>query len=267
MNLLIVGAGAMGRWVADTVDAEVAFLDRDIDAAETAAATVGGRAVSLDTAERFDAVCLAVPMSAVTTSIETYAPLADRALFDVTGAMAAPVAAMREHAPDRERASFHPLFAPRNAPGNVAVVTDQSGPVLDTVREDVAAAGNHVFDTTVEEHDEAMETVQAGAHTAVLAYALAARDVRGEFATPVSAGLSDLVTTVTDGSPQVYAEIQSVFEGADGVADAAARIADADAEEFETLYREVAARFDLASRMGETKHAGDSSVASSGDER
>ncbi|SFL12940.1 prephenate dehydrogenase [Halogranum rubrum] len=244
MNLLIVGAGAMGRWVADTVDADVAFLDRDADAAETAAEAVDGRVVPVDTEERFDALCLAVPMSAVIDTIEVYAPLAERAVFDITGVMAAPVAAMREHAPDCERVSFHPLFAPRNAPGNVAVVTDESGPVTDAIRDDMTAADNHVFETTVEEHDEAMETVQAGAHTAVLAYALAAGDVRDEFATPVSAGLRDLVETVSDGSPQVYSEIQSVFEGADDVAAAAAQIAAADDDEFESLYHDVSSRFE-----------------------
>ncbi|SEO78141.1 prephenate dehydrogenase [Halogranum amylolyticum] len=243
MNLLIVGAGAMGRWVADTVDADVAFLDRDADTAETAAEAVAGRVVPVDTEERFDAVCLAVPMSAVIDTVEIYAPLAERAVFDVTGVMAAPVAAMREHAPDCERVSFHPLFAPRNAPGNVAVVADEPGPVTDTVRERMAAADNHVFETTVDEHDEAMETVQAGAHTAVLAYALAAGDVREEFTTPISAGLRELVETVADGSPRVYAEIQSVFEGADDVAAAAAELAAADDEEFEALYHDVAERF------------------------
>lgn len=243
MNLLIVGAGAMGRWVAETVDADVAFADRDVDAAETAAEAVDGRVVALDTDERFDAVCLAVPMSAATDAIETYAPLAERALFDITGAMAGPVAAMADHGPELERVSFHPLFAPTNAPGNVAVVVDEAGPVTDAVRDDMAAAGNHVFETSVEEHDEAMGTVQSSAHTAVLAYALAAGDVREEFATPVSAGLHDLVATVTDGSPQVYSEIQSTFAGADDVAAAAERIAEADAETFETLYREVAERF------------------------
>ena len=29
MNLLVVGAGEMGRWLADTVDADVAFTDAD----------------------------------------------------------------------------------------------------------------------------------------------------------------------------------------------------------------------------------------------
>lgn len=244
MNLLIVGAGTMGRWVADTVNADVAFADRDVAAAESAAEAVDGRTVPLDTGERFDAVCLAVPMSAVTDAIETFAPLAERAVFDVTGAMAAPDAAMREHAPDRERASFHPLFAPRNAPGNVAVVVDEPGRVTDAIREDMADAGNHVFETTVAEHDEAMETVQASAHTAVLAYALATAetDVREEFATPISAGLWDLVETVTDGSPRVYAEIQATFDGADGLVTAAERIAGADSETFEELYRDVADR-------------------------
>lgn len=253
MKLLIVGAGEMGRWTADTlaaapdVDVGVAFADADADAAREAAAARDARAVPRDTDERFDAVCLAVPISAVEAAAERHAGSAERAVFDVAGAMAEPLAAMRERAPDRERASLHPLFAPARGPGNVAFVPDAAGPVIESVREAVAAAGNRVFETTAAEHDEAMESVQAGAHAAVLAYALATDDVRGEFATPVSAALDELAATVSGGTPRVYAEIQRTFGGgADAVADAAARVADADDDAFEALYREVAARTDPA---------------------
>jgi prephenate dehydrogenase len=238
MDLLVVGAGAMGRWVADRLDA-AAFADADPDAATAAAASRDARTVPLDGAERFEAVCLAVPISAVTAAVETQAPRAERALFDVTGVMEPAVTAMREHAPDRERLSLHPLFAPENAPGNVAAVHDERGPVTAAVRDRLAAAGNEVFDTTPEEHDTAMGTVQAGAHAAVLAYALAAEEVRPEFTTPVSGRLDDLVATVTDGSPRVYREIQETFPGADRVADAARRVAGADGEAFDRLYREA----------------------------
>ena len=239
MDLLVVGAGSMGRWVGRTVTADVAFADVDDGAARDAAASVGGRAVGLDTDETFDAVCLAVPLSVVGRGVREYAPRADRAVFDVSGVMTVPVEAMRRHAPDRERTSLHPLFAPENAPGNVAVVADAGGPVTEAVLDDLREAGNRVFETTPAEHDEAMETVQAAAHAAVLAFGLAAGDVREEFDTPVSAGLTDLVATVTDGSPHVYREIQEAFPGADRVAEAARRIADADGDEFESLYREA----------------------------
>ncbi|MFD1634717.1 prephenate dehydrogenase/arogenate dehydrogenase family protein [Haloplanus ruber] len=241
MELLVVGAGEMGRWIAQTVDRPVALADVDAAAAERAAADLGAgvRAVPTDTSETFAAVCLAVPVSAVDAAVERYAPRAERAMCDVTGVMAAPVTAMRAALPDRERVSMHPLFAASNAPGNVAVVADSPGPVTDAIRATVAAAGNHTFETTVEEHDAAMETVQAGAHTAVLAYALAAADVREEFATPVSAAMDDLVTAVTGGTPRVYREIQETFDGADAVARAARRVADAEGETFEDLYREA----------------------------
>lgn len=242
MRLLIVGAGDVGRWVAETVDADVAFADTDADAARNAAAAVGGRAVPTDTDERFDAVCLAVPIPAVADAVAGYASNAERAMVDVSGVMAGPVEAMREHLPDKEHASLHPLFAPSRAPGNVALVADAPGPVVEAVRTDLEAAGNRVFETTPGEHDEAMETVQAGAHAAVLAYALAAAEVREEFATPVSACLDDVVETVTEGTPRVYAEIQEAFGGADAVAAAAERVASADREAFETLYREAASR-------------------------
>ncbi|MFC6825810.1 prephenate dehydrogenase/arogenate dehydrogenase family protein [Halopelagius fulvigenes] len=242
MEVLVVGAGAMGRWAGETLAAEfdVAYADRDPEAAARAAAEAGGRAVSLDAEESFDAVCLAVPISAVREAVRAHAPKAERAVADVTGVMDAPVAAMRAAAPDRERVSLHPLFAPENAPGNVAVVADAPGPVSDAILGAIADAGNEVFETTATEHDAAMETVQAGAHAAILAYALAAEDVREEFATPISAGLEELVEAVTTGTPRVYREIQESFPGADRVAEAARRVADADGEAFEDLYEEAA---------------------------
>ena len=243
MELLVVGAGAMGRWLARTVTVPVAFADVDPTSAHGAVESLADdhevRHVPLGTDETFEAVALAVPISAVESAVATYAARAESALLDVTGVMALPVAAMREHAPGLERVSLHPLFAPQNAPGNVAVVADAPGPVTDALRTDLADAGNHLFETTPAEHDRAMETVQASAHTAILAFALAADTVRPEFSTPVSAGLGDLVETVTGGEPRVYAEIQDSFDGSEAVARAARRIADADPETFAALYREA----------------------------
>src|SRR6056297_3279971 len=105
MKFLVVGAGEMGRWFGGAIAAhaeagdaddetDVAFADTDPEAARAAADAVGGRAVALSTDERFDAVCIAVPMSAAESAIERHAPTAERALVDVTGRMADPVAAM-----------------------------------------------------------------------------------------------------------------------------------------------------------------------------
>jgi len=244
----------MGRWFGATLsgerggvvddetavaDFDVAFVDLDADAADAAASTAGGRSVPPETDERFDVVCIAVPMSAAAEAIAEHAGRATEAIVDVTGEMAGPVTAMAEHAPDLERTSLHPLFAPENAPGNVAVVRDEAGPTTEAVLDAIAAAGNEVFETTPEEHDEAMATVQAGAHTAVLAYALAAEDVPERFQTPISSGLLDLVEQVTGTNPRVYGEIQSTFDGAEAVAAAARRIADANEETFDELYREA----------------------------
>jgi prephenate dehydrogenase len=258
MELLVVGAGAMGRWVARSVDATVTFADADPSAAADAARELGGGTAPPDGDEAFDAVCLAVPMPAVEDAVATHARRADRAVFDVAGEMATPVRAMREHAADLERVSLHPLFSPENAPGNVAVVPDAPGDVTDAVLDDLRGAGNHLFETTPAEHDEAMETVQASAHAAVLAYALAARTVREEFGTPVSDGMDDLVASVTGGTPRVYSDIQETFPGAERVADAARRIADADPEAFERLYRaagrDAADPTDHGSDAAETDH-------------
>jgi len=239
MRILVVGAGAMGRWFAESVatdDDAVAFADTDERAAQSAANGVGGRTLTPPVDESFDLVCIAVPLPAAESVIDQYAETVEGALCDVTGSMAGPIEAMRASVPDAERMSLHPLFAPENAPGNLAVVTDADGPIAETVRDRLAAGGNDLVETTPDEHDEAMETVQAGAHTAVLAFALAADDVPEAFQTPISEGLFDLVEQVTGGEARVYADIQSAFDGADNVAAAAREIADADDEAFTALY-------------------------------
>ncbi|MFB6126278.1 MAG: prephenate dehydrogenase [Halolamina sp.] len=274
MELLVVGAGEMGRWLARTVGADVAFADHDPDAAAAAAESVGAdpdaagaaRTVALDTAETFDGVCLAVPLSATVDAIGTHADRAERALFDVAGAMAGPVAAMAEHRPDCERASFHPLFAPPRAPGTVAAVVDRSGPVVEAVRNDLAAAGNEVFDTTPEEHDAAMETVQVGAHAAILSYAVATEAVPEPFHTPVSAELESLAETVTGGSSAVYAEIQAAFDGAEGVAEAAEAVADADEAAFAELYDAARRRVNVTARESVAGEGEDQGGVESGNE-
>lgn len=241
MQLLVVGAGEMGQWFARHSGADaVAFADRDSDTARRAAAGLNdAQAVPLDTDERFDVVCIAVPMSAVADAVAAHAGKATAAVVDVAGEMRDSVAALRKHAPDRERASFHPLFSASNAPGNLPVVVDAEGPTVAAVRAALSAAGNEVFETTPEEHDRAMETVQAQAHTAVLAYALAADDVDSRFHTALSEPLEALVDDVVGNTPEVYAEIQSRFDGSDAVAEAAQRLADADASEFADLYEEA----------------------------
>ena len=241
MQLLVVGAGEMGQCFARHSGADaVAFADRDSDTARRAAAGLNdARAVPLDTDERFDVVCIAVPMSAMADAVAAHAGKATAAVVDVAGEMRDSVAALREHAPDRERASFHPLFSASNAPGNLPVVVDAEGPTVAAVRAALSAAGNEVFETTPEEHDRAMETVQAQAHTAVLAYALAADDVDSRFHTALSEPLEALVDDVVGNTPEVYAEIQSRFDGSDAVAEAAHRLADADASEFADLYEEA----------------------------
>jgi len=262
MRLLVVGAGEMGTWFARTVAAEhdgpvdVAFADTDGQRAAAAAETHGGHTVTLDTNERFDVACLAVPIPAVEAAVADWAGAVDAALVDVSGVMKPVVAAMADHAPDAERVSFHPLFAPANAPGNVAVVADAPGPVTDGVRAALAGAGNDLFETTPGEHDQAMETVQARVHAAVLAFGLAAEEVPERFHTPVSHALSDVLDTVTGNDPRVYADIQSTFDGADDVAAAAQELADADGQAFERLYRQARRQRPPSDPSDDTTEAG-----------
>lgn len=240
MDVLIVGAGAMGTWFGRAVDAAVAFADVDPERAATAAERVDGSVADLEGDDRYDVVCLAVPMTHVTDAIADHAERADRAVVDVSGVMAEPLEAMASHAPDCERVSLHPLFGPDRTPGTIAVVAEEPGPTTDAVLDALEQRGNDLLETTAAEHDEAMETIQAATHAAVLSFAVAANPAPDGFETPIYDGLRTLVEQLTEGTPRVYADIQSAFDGADEIAEAASAIADADSDEFEALYREAA---------------------------
>lgn len=109
------------------------------------------------------------------------------------------------------------------------------------IKTTIRAGGNDLFETTAVRHDEAMKTVQASAHAAILAYGLVAADadIPDAFHTPVSSQLEELVETITEGSPDVYADIQQTFDGADAIAEAAQQVSAArrDRDTFRSLYR------------------------------
>ncbi len=256
MNVLIVGAGAMGQWFGRAVtddDIAVTFADLEEDRARAAAGAVGGsvdRRTDLSEppaeAPGYDAVCLAVPLTTIEEAIATHANRADRAILDVSGVMAGPLEAMATHAPDLERVSLHPLFAPERAPGSIAAVSAASGPVTDRLLEALTASGNTILETTAAEHDRAMSSVQAATHAAVLAFALSAEPVPDGFETPIYDELSTLAAYVTGGTPRVYRDIQETFDGADDVAAAARAVAVAEGEEFDALYERAAEQWAAA---------------------
>ncbi|ERG89884.1 MAG: prephenate dehydrogenase [halophilic archaeon J07HX5] len=259
MEALVVGGGTMGRWAGQVLRSTnrieaVAVTDADPDVAADAAATIDGRVA--DKTEQFGVVCIAVPMPAVRSAVATHAPRATTAVFDLIGAMAPPIAAMRDHAPDCERFSLHPLFAPAGEPGNVPVVVDAVGPVARALQKTLRARGNHVFKTTAADHDQAMETVQARTHAALLAFVLAAEPVAEQFHTPVSAQFHALAEQLLDGTPRVYADIQATFDGAADVAAVADTIATADRETVHRLYKRARAQTQAQSRAEGTQPAG-----------
>ena len=245
MDLLVVGAGEMGRWFAEEmvgVVNRIDFYDIDSNAAVETAATLDAGWIDHDDDTAYDIVCIAVPMSVATDSIRDHAGRIEQAMVDITGSMTEPLDAMRTHLTGHERLSIHPLFSAANAPGSIAVVSDTTGPVTETILDVLAQRGNTLVATTASEHDKAMETVQAKVHAAILAFALAAEPVPKGLETPIYRELDNLARAVTHGTPQVYAEIQARFEGAITVADAAREIADADRETFERLYRDAGNR-------------------------
>ena len=239
MKLLIVGSGSMGRWFASSIDAEVTFLDIKTEMAQGAAEDIGGKVADLDTEELFDVVCIAVPIPYVTEAISAYAKNATGVICDITGVMKAPMEAMKACASDIGRVSLHPLFGPGNYPGRIALVIGETGPLAERIFNDLEKAGNTLFITTAEEHDEVMKTVQGMTHAAILSFALAAKEVPEEFGTRIFDVLVELVKEMTNGNARVYSDIQEVFGGSKEIVEAANRISNADWEEFRRLYEEA----------------------------
>lgn len=246
MQVAIIGAGAMGTWFAEVTAGwlDPMFVDPDEDRAVAVANRFDAQSGTLEEHGSIDVVCTAVPLRKTERILKEYAPYAERAVIDLSGEMRTPLDAMRTAVPDCERLSLHALFAPDHAPGNIAVVGEETGVIYERLRERLASRDNRVFETTAEAHDRAMETVQAKVHAAVMAYAMTAKPIDERFHTPISAELSDLAARMLAGSPRVYADIQATFGGAEDLAEAANAIATADRDAFEELYRETAGTFD-----------------------
>ena len=245
MQALIVGAGSVGRWFADVIGDSFAVTVYDLDADVAAAAIEEVDASMVTTLEdqSYELVCTAVPLLATESAIEEHAHRATAAILDLSGSMRGPAATMRGHGSELERINLHPLFAPSHAPGRVATSIEGGLEVAATVTQAIESTGCTIVETTPERHDRAMETVQANVHAAVIAYALAADPVPPAFDTPVSAGLRELATTVLDGNPRVYADIQQCF-GSEAVAEAARDVATADPQRFVELYKTAAANLE-----------------------
>lgn len=240
MDVLIVGSGAVGRWVGSRLDGSIAFADVDRAAAESAATALpDGTVTDLSGSETYDVVAVAVPMREATSVIEAQADRATGALIDFTGSMAGPLETMEKAGGALQRASFHPLFAPEHAPGRIAKSTGQDGPLIDRITRSFVAAGNTIVPVEASVHDDAMATVQGRVHAAVLAFGLAADPVPEELGTPVFEEMQALRERVTSGPPGVYADIQETFDGIEALQDAVEKLAEADRKTFEELYEDA----------------------------
>lgn len=245
MRTLIVGAGTMGAWFGELIGewASVAYTDLDSDRAHRTADSQNVEAVRLDNVTENDIITFAVPLHATVSAIEDFGHLASRAIIDLSGSMAEPLQAMRSLDTDCELLCLHPLFAPENAPGNVPMVTENSGPIEDRITELLQDHGNTPFQTTAAEHDAAMQVVQAQVHLVILAYADAAKPVSSKFHTPISRQLTALTRSVLDGDSRVYADIQAQFAGAEDIATSASYLASANTDQFKETYSRLASKW------------------------
>lgn len=163
--LVVGGEGAMGRamlrWFAGS-GYEARSLDRD-DWPRAAELCAGA-----------DLAILSVPIDATPAVAARVAPLLPAAcvLADLTSVKRAPLAAMlAAHA--GPVLGIHPMFGPTTASMDkqiVVAVPGRDDAACAWVREQLAAWGAVVVEATADEHDEAMEVVQALRHFATFLF-------------------------------------------------------------------------------------------------
>ena len=222
--------------------------------------------VSLERADEYDVVVVAVPIEATPSVIEEVATyMTDGLVMDVTSVKQEPVEAMRAAPDDVELLGTHPMFGPtvRSMRGQtVIVVRERAGELAEGVVETFHDAGANVQEATAREHDEMMSVVQGLTHYSLVSIggALERLDFDVEdsrrFMSPVYEIVLDFVGRVLNQNPELYADIQmnqpvgdvhdALVEAAEELADAVAR-GDSDAFEGEML--------DAARHYGDTKSA------------
>ena len=222
MKVAVIGAGAMGQWLAGFVKqnlGEVVVADVSATKAERVAKELGISSKSVaEAAAEAELVLVAVPISKTPEVIKSLAGQVQRGalLADITSVKSDVVEVMQTIEAKVELVSLHPLFGPgaTSVKGkDFVVVPVKPGQRYATLKNRLIELGARVTEMEAEEHDRVMAITQCMTHFVLLAYLDALKSMKGlkqaeKLRTPMFATLLDLAKSVLAGNPELYGELQ-----------------------------------------------------------
>ncbi len=222
MKVAVIGAGEMGRWLADFAKknlGEVTVNDVNAAKAEKVASELGVSAKPItEAAAQAELLLVAVPISKTPRVVESLAKLARKGtlLVDVASVKSEVVEAMREIEGDIELVSIHPLFGPGAASvkgKDIVAIPVRPGKRYAELKKRLTDLGARVTEMDSEEHDRLMAIIQCMTHFVLIVYLNAIKSMRGlkqaeKLRTPMFAALMGLAKAVLAGNPEVYGELQ-----------------------------------------------------------
>jgi prephenate dehydrogenase len=216
MEVLIVGAGAMGGWFARLFRKwgwEVWLKDVEQKKSMALARELGAK-VGDEILPQADLVLVAVPISSTPAVLrEVIGRMKKGALLlEVSSVKERVVSTMQElRSNPVELVALHPLFGPgaENLRGErFAFIPIRAGRVFKEIRNRLEGEGAILIKTKAEEHDSAMARAQALTHLLLLCYLRLCE--RGKLQTHLSATFLELAKAVLAGNPSVYYEVQAL---------------------------------------------------------
>lgn len=222
MKVVIIGAGAMGKWLANFAKqnlGEVTVADINPARAKEVASELGASAKPVkEAAAQAEILLVSVPISKTSETVRSLAEVAPKGalLADIASVKSEVVEVMRRVKTDIELVSVHPLFGPGAASvagKDIVVVPVKPGKRYSELKKRLVELGARVTEMDAEQHDRLMAIIQCMTHFVLLAYLTAIKSMKGlKFArglrTPMFASLMNLAKAVLAGNPEVYGELQ-----------------------------------------------------------
>jgi prephenate dehydrogenase len=222
VRVAVIGAGAMGKWLANFAKrnlGEVTVADIKSAKAKDVASEVGASAKPIkEAAARAELLLIAVPISKTPETVKSLAEIVpkDALLADVASVKSDVVDVMRKIKNNIELVSVHPLFGPGAvsiAGKDIVVVPVKHGKRYLELKKRLVELGARVTEMEAEQHDRLMAIIQCMTHFVLLAYLTAIKSMKElklakEIRTPMFAALTSLAKAVLAGNPELYGELQ-----------------------------------------------------------
>jgi prephenate dehydrogenase len=258
MEVLVIGAGAMGGWFARLFKSwgwKVWVTDIDCRKSATLAKELDVE-VGDEILPQADLVLVAVPISSTPTVVREVGGRMKKGalLMEVSSVKEQVISVMKElKSCQIELVALHPLFGP-GATGvkgeRFAFIPVKTGKLFKEVRRKLEKEGATLIKVDAEKHDLIMARVQALTHLLLLLYLQTCE--KGEFQTHLSASLLELAKAMLAGNPSIYYEIQNLNRFAPRIRreflqtwqQLEAIIEAGEKEEFEKMFKKLKKRFE-----------------------